>query len=70
MDYANLSFYEALELPIDLFLLMRKNYITQKLKQTPEGVEYLQQAERLNVTKPERGIAKKLESFKKKAVQK
>ena len=40
-------------MPTDLFLLMRKNYIVDNLRQTEEGREYLADCERLKQTEPD-----------------
>lgn len=53
MDYGRLTYYEALELPCDVFKLMLKNAIVDKLKETEEGREYLKKCERLSVTTPD-----------------
>lgn len=60
ISYSNLSYNEVLELPCDLFLLMRKNYIVDKLNETEEGQEYLQKCERLRTTKADRAAIKAL----------
>lgn len=48
-NYGNFSIHEALELPCDMFLLMLKNSIVDKLNETEEGREYLAKCERLAV---------------------
>lgn len=58
--YSGLSYGEVLELPCDLFMLMRKNYIADKLNETPEGREYLEKCERLRTTKADRAGIKAL----------
>lgn len=50
MDYGHLSYYEALELPCDIFMLMMKNSTIDTLEQTEEGRKYLSDCERLNTT--------------------
>lgn len=49
-EYSNLSFWECLELPLDMFLLMRKNYVLDKLSKTEEGRQYLEDCERYKKT--------------------
>lgn len=58
--YSNLSYSEVLELPCDIFMLMRKNYITDKLRETEEGREYLEKCERLGTSKADRAGIKAL----------
>ena len=50
-EYARCSFREALELPCDLFALMYKNSIVDRLMETKEGREYLADCERLKQAK-------------------
>ncbi len=50
MDYGHLSFYEALNLPCDVFMLMVKHSTIDNLSQTEEGRKYLADCERLKVT--------------------
>ena len=47
MDYSHLSYFDVLNLPLDVFMLMRKNYIIDELRQTEEGRKYLDDCERL-----------------------
>jgi hypothetical protein len=53
MDYGRLTYYEALELPCDVFKLMLKHSIVDSLRETEEGREYLEKCERLSVTTPD-----------------
>lgn len=41
-------------------MLMRKNYITDKLRETEEGREYLEKCERLGTSKADRAGIKAL----------
>ena len=50
-EYARLNFWEALNLPCDLFMLCRKNAIMSKLEQTEEGRQYLADCERYKQTR-------------------
>lgn len=43
--------WEALDLPCDMFMLCYKNHTVDRLRQTPEGREYLEDCERLQKTK-------------------
>lgn len=49
-EYANLSIHEALALPVDMFMLCRKNHTIDRLMQTEDGREYLKDCERLKQT--------------------
>lgn len=42
---------DAFQLPVDLFMLYHKNAIVDKLIQSQEGREYLEDCERLKQTK-------------------
>lgn len=50
-EYARLSFWEALELPCDLFMICYKNWVVDRLMQTEEGRKYLDDCERMKKTK-------------------
>lgn len=50
IDYLNISYYEALELSSDVFLLAVKNSYIAELESTEEGREYLKLCKRLNIT--------------------
>lgn len=52
-EYTGLSVLDALNLPCDLFLLCRKNYIVDLYNQTPEGREYLEQCRIARQTTPD-----------------
>ena len=43
--------HEALNLPVDMFMLCRKNWTVDRLMQTEEGREYLKDCERLRQTR-------------------
>jgi len=53
MDYGNLSYYQALELPCDIFQLMVKNQYINELQQSKEGREYLEECKMYNTTTPD-----------------
>lgn len=53
MDYGRLTYNEALDLPCDVFKLMLKHSIVDKLMETEEGRDYLKKCERLAMTKPD-----------------
>ena len=59
VEYARLSIHEALELPVDMFMLCRKNYTIDRLMQTEDGRAYLKDCERLKQTTMDfEGLAK------------
>lgn len=51
--YSGLSYHEVMQLPADQFLLMRKNYVIEKMNKTEEGRKYLKDCERLKQTEPD-----------------
>lgn len=53
MDYSGLDYYKVLSLPVDLFLLMKKNAFLDKMNTTEEGKKYLQDCKRLSTTEPD-----------------
>ncbi|MPL94034.1 hypothetical protein SDC9_40182 [bioreactor metagenome] len=53
MRYSGLNYKETLDLPADIFLLLRKNALIDDYKATPEGREYLKKCERLRQTDPD-----------------
>lgn len=48
-----MSYNEVLNIPCDVFLLMRKKAYIISLQRTKEGCEYLEQCERCKITEPE-----------------
>lgn len=61
--YSGLNYWQALELPCDVFRLMLKNSIIDDLNKTEEGREYLAKCKRLSQTDIE--IDKLKKKFKK-----
>ena len=60
-DYARLSLPEVRELNYIQYLIWRRDAFIHKLSQTEEGQEYLDNAWRMEQTKPDRaGLRKKL----------
>ncbi len=53
MQYSNLNYYQALELPCDIFQLMVKNHYIEQLQQSEEGRKYLKECELYNETEPD-----------------
>lgn len=50
IDYSGLDYEQVLDLPADVFLLMRKNKIIGELEKTEEGRKYLEDCKRFKVT--------------------
>ena len=48
--YSGLNYFQAMQLPCDLFLAMAKNDYVDELNQSEEGREYLERCKRLNTT--------------------
>ena len=65
IDYLNISIFDVLEMPIDLYLyFMRESYI-YTLSQTENGRKYLEDCYRMTQTKPDRKkIREKIKSQK------
>lgn len=61
-EYARLTFWQALDLPCDLFLLLYKNAYVERLMQTEEGRQYLEDCERYQQTKPDREALHRLKA--------
>lgn len=55
MDYARLTWYELADLDLYEYLLLRRDAFIHTARQTEEGEKYLNNAWRLEQTKPERG---------------
>lgn len=47
IDYSGLSYYDALDLPCDVFALMLKHSIIDDYNKTEAGREYLEKCKRL-----------------------
>lgn len=54
VEYSGLSLPEALKLPVDMFMLCLKNWTVDRLMQTEEGRQYLDDCKRLSKTKMDR----------------
>ena len=54
IEYSNLTYHEALDLPTDVFLYMLKNRYIEKLEATDEGLEYLETCERIKIKEPDK----------------
>jgi hypothetical protein len=52
-EYCRISLNEALDLPVDLYMLCYKNSVVDRLMQTEEGRQYLDDCERYKQTKPD-----------------
>ena len=53
-DYMNISVYDVEEMDYYDYLLIRRDALITKLRQTEKGQEYLNNAYRLTLTKPDR----------------
>ena len=53
-DYANLSILEALELPMDVFLLYLRDSFIFQCRKSQSGMEYLENCWYLEQTEPDR----------------
>lgn len=53
MDYSNLSYYQVLQLPCDMFKLMVKNQYVYNLQQTEQGRQYLEDCKIYNTAEPD-----------------
>lgn len=53
MDYSNLSYYQVLQLPCDIFKLMVKNQYINNLMQTQQGRQYLEDCKIYNIKEPD-----------------
>lgn len=60
IDYSGLDYERVLDLPADVFLLMRKNKIIGDLEKTEEGRKYLEDCKRFKVTECDNEALKKL----------
>lgn len=53
MDYSKLNYFEVLDLPLDVFMLMKKRHFIDECNKTEEGKKYLADCERLTKTEIE-----------------
>lgn len=53
-EYAGLSFEEIEDLPLETWLILRRDAMITKMRQTEKGREYLANAWRLQQTAPDR----------------
>ena len=60
MEYTGLNVREALQLPCDLYLLFYKNWYIDRLSQTEEGRQYLDDCKRLTQTRLDKKALDKL----------
>lgn len=66
IDYSGLNYNEVMQLPIDTFMLMRKNKFIDDCMQTEEGRKYLKDCERFSKTEPDYAAIKKFQDRHKK----
>jgi len=69
MDYGRLNYFEVMQLPFDLFLLMKKNAFIDKMNESEEGRQYLKDCERLRQTTPDYGALRELPGYRAEVVQ-
>ena len=60
MDYARLSFLEIEQLPIDVYLGLRRDAFIYKLNKTEKGREYLENCWIMEQTNPDKERLKQL----------
>ena len=60
MDYARLNFLEIEQLPIDVYLGLRRDAFIYKLNKTEKGREYLENCWIMEQTSPDRAKLKQL----------
>ena len=53
IKYSKLSYREVMQMPCDLFFLMKRNASIDALSRTEEGREYLKDCKRLETTTPD-----------------
>lgn len=53
MDYGSLNYFQALNLPCDVFKLMMKNYFIDKCMQSEQGRQYLTECDAYSRTQPD-----------------
>jgi predicted RNA polymerase sigma factor len=58
-EYAGLSLYEVREMDYLMFLVLRRDAFIYKLNQTEKGREYLDNAWRMEQTKPDRAALRR-----------
>lgn len=61
IDYSGMDYYRVLKLPLDVFMLMRKNKFINDCMQTEEGQKYLKDCERLKQTEPDYDAVRKFQ---------
>lgn len=60
VEYTGLNVHAALDLPCDLYLLFYKNWYIDRLSQTEEGRQYLDDCKRLKQTRLDKKALEKL----------
>lgn len=58
-DYSGISFQELEELPISIFLLLKKDSWIHSMQQSEESIEVLKNIQRLNRTKADKDVKRK-----------
>jgi hypothetical protein len=62
IDYSGLDYYRVLQLPLDIFMFMRRNKFIDDCMQTEEGRKYLDDCKRFNTTEPDYDAIKEFQS--------
>ena len=57
-----MSLNEALDLPVDLYMLCYKNSVVDRLMQTEAGRQHLEDCERYRQVKPDRAALERLKA--------
>jgi hypothetical protein len=63
IEYSGHNYREVLQMPCDLFFLMKRNATIEALSQTEKGNEYLNDCKRLQATKPDYEAIKKRSEY-------
>lgn len=57
-----MSLGDALDMPVDLYMLCYKNSLVDRLMQSEEGRQYLEDCQRYRQTKPDRAALERLKA--------
>ncbi|SMC17188.1 hypothetical protein SAMN02745134_00250 [Clostridium acidisoli DSM 12555] len=66
IKYSNLDYYNVLKLPLDTFMMMRKNAFIEQCMRTEEGQKYLKDCKRFEQTEPDYDAIKRFQDRHKK----
>jgi hypothetical protein len=62
IDYSKLDYHKVIKLPLDVFMMMRKNKVIDNCMKTEEGRKYLADCKRLNTTEPDYNAIRKFQN--------